>query len=95
MLRHHERELEHVIEAYTHGVEDKTPIHPEYVARVLDELADDDAVFTVDTGMCNVWAARYLTPNGRRRVLGSWRHGTMASALPHAIGAQGPDRDRR
>ena len=95
MLRHHERELEHVIEAYTHGVEDKTPIHPEYVARVLDELAADDAVFTVDTGMCNVWVAPYLTPNGRRRVLGSWRHGTMANALPHAIGAQGPDRDRQ
>ncbi|MFD5868831.1 pyruvate dehydrogenase [Corynebacterium sp. NPDC060344] len=95
MLRHHERELEHVIEAYTHDVEDKTPIHPEYVARVLDELADDDAVFTVDTGMCNVWAARYITPNGRRRVLGSWRHGTMANALPHAIGAQAPDRGRQ
>ena len=42
---------------------------------------------TVDTGMCNVWAARYLTPNGRRRILGSFRHGTMANALPHAIGA--------
>jgi pyruvate dehydrogenase (quinone) len=64
------------------------PIHPEYVAYVLDELADDDAIFTVDTGMCNVWAARYLTPNGRRRVIGSWRHGTMANALPQAIGAQ-------
>jgi pyruvate dehydrogenase (quinone) len=64
------------------------PIHPEYVAFLLDELADDDAIFTVDTGMCNVWAARYLTPNGRRRVIGSWRHGTMANALPQAIGAQ-------
>ncbi|MFC3850399.1 pyruvate dehydrogenase [Corynebacterium hansenii] len=95
MLRHHERELNHVVEAYTSGVEDRTPIHPEYVARVLDELAADDAVFTVDTGMCNVWAARYITPNGRRRVLGSWRHGTMANALPHAIGAQSTDRNRQ
>jgi pyruvate dehydrogenase (quinone) len=48
----------------------------------------DDTVFTVDTGMCNVWAARYITPNGRRRVIGSFVHGTMATALPHAIGAQ-------
>jgi pyruvate dehydrogenase (quinone) len=64
------------------------PIHPEYVAAQLDELAADDAVFTVDTGMCNVWAARYLTPNGRRRVIGSFRHGSMANALPHAVGAQ-------
>jgi pyruvate dehydrogenase (quinone) len=69
-------------------VEKHTPIHPEYVADILDELAADDAVFTVDTGMCNVWAARYLTPNGRRRVIGSFLHGTMANALPHAIGAQ-------
>jgi pyruvate dehydrogenase (quinone) len=44
-------------------------------------------VITVDTGMCNVWAARYLTPTGRRRIIGSFRHGTMADALPHAIGA--------
>ena len=57
-------------------------------ARVLDELAADDAILTVDTGMCNVWAARYLTPNGQRRVIGSFSHGTMANALPQAIGAQ-------
>lgn len=95
MLRHHERKLTKVVEAYTHGVEDRTPIHPEFAARVLDELAADDAVFTVDTGMCNVWAARYVTPNGRRRVLGSWRHGTMANALPHAIGAQAADPTRQ
>jgi pyruvate dehydrogenase (quinone) len=69
-------------------VERMRPIHPEYVAAQLDDLAADDAVFTVDTGMCNVWAARYLTPNGRRRVIGSFRHGSMANALPHAVGAQ-------
>src|SRR5699024_8400675 len=57
--------------------------------------AADDAVFTVDTGMCNVWAARYVTPNGRRRLLGSWRHGTMANALPHAIGASAADPGRQ
>jgi pyruvate dehydrogenase (quinone) len=88
MLRRHAEILEGVVAAYTRNVENRMPIHPEYVASVLDELADDDAVFTVDTGMCNVWAARYLTPNGRRRVIGSWKHGTMANALPQAIGAQ-------
>lgn len=88
LLDRHARALERVVDAYAHNVEQHRPIHPEYAARVLDELAADDAVFTVDTGMCNVWAARYLTPNGRRRVVGSFRHGTMANALPHAIGAQ-------
>jgi pyruvate dehydrogenase (quinone) len=88
MLRDHARALEKVVDAYTRRVEKMRPIHPEYVAAQLDELAADDAVFTVDTGMCNVWAARYLTPNGRRRVIGSFRHGSMANALPHAVGAQ-------
>jgi pyruvate dehydrogenase (quinone) len=84
-----------VVDAYTRRVEKMRPIHPEYVAAQLDELAADDAVFTVDTGMCNVWAARYLTPNGRRRVIGSFRHGSMANALPHAVGAQFADRRRQ
>jgi pyruvate dehydrogenase (quinone) len=88
MLREHARALEQVVDAYTHDVEHHVPIHPEYAASVLDDVADDDTVFTVDTGMCNVWAARYITPNGRRRVIGSFVHGTMANALPHAIGAQ-------
>jgi pyruvate dehydrogenase (quinone) len=87
MLRRHAESLEKVVAAYTAKVEKLRPIHPEYVAAVLDELMADDAIVTVDTGMCNVWAARYLTPNGRRRVIGSFRHGTMANALPHAIGA--------
>lgn len=94
MLRRHERALTRVVDAYTGDLGDRTPIHPEYVADVLDEVAADDAIFTVDTGMNNVWAARYLIPNGRRRVLGSFIHGTMANALPHAIGAAmaAPDR---
>ncbi|MFI6698354.1 pyruvate dehydrogenase [Streptomyces sp. NPDC050509] len=95
MLKKHADALEGVIKAYTRKVEKHTPIHPEYVASVLDELADEDAVFTVDTGMCNVWAARYLTPNGRRRVIGSFSHGSMANALPQAIGAQFTDRNRQ
>jgi len=88
MLREHLKALEHVVEAYSHNIEHHLPIHPEYVARMLDEVAADDAVFTVDTGMCNVWAARYITPTGKRRVIGSFLHGSMANALPHAIGAQ-------
>jgi pyruvate dehydrogenase (quinone) len=62
--------------------------HPQYVARVLDELAADDAVFSCDVGTPTVWAARYLTMNGKRRLLGSFNHGSMANALPQAIGAQ-------
>jgi pyruvate dehydrogenase (quinone) len=95
MLRDHAAALEKVVSAYTRRVEKMRPIHPEYVAAQLDELAADDAVFTVDTGMCNVWAARYLTPNGRRRVIGSFRHGSMANALPHAVGAQFADPGRQ
>ncbi|MFF1836585.1 pyruvate dehydrogenase [Streptomyces sp. NPDC058231] len=95
MLKKHADALEGVVKAYTRKVEKHVPIHPEYVAAVLDELADDDTVFTVDTGMCNVWAARYLTPNGKRRVIGSFSHGSMANALPQAIGAQFVDRNRQ
>ncbi|WNG83938.1 ubiquinone-dependent pyruvate dehydrogenase [Mycobacterium sp. ITM-2016-00316] len=74
---------------------DKTPIRPEYLAAEADRLAAADAVFTVDVGSPVVWAARYLTMNGRRRLLGSFNHGTMACALPLAIGAQTVDRNRQ
>ncbi len=87
MLRKHEKALTRVVGAYTRDVEAHLPVHPEYAAGMLDRLAADDAVFTVDTGMNNVWAARYLTPNGRRRVIGSFTHGSMANALPQAVGA--------
>ncbi|MGW7605893.1 pyruvate dehydrogenase [Streptomyces sp. NPDC054766] len=95
MLKKHADALEGVVKAYTRRVDKHVPIHPEYVASVLDELADEDAVFTVDTGMCNVWAARYISPNGSRRVIGSFSHGSMANALPMAIGAQFTDRRRQ
>jgi pyruvate dehydrogenase (quinone) len=95
MLRRHELALARAITTYTGEAHQQTPVHPEYVAAVLDELAADDAIFTVDTGMNNVWAARYLTPNGRRRVIGSFVHGTMANALPHAIGASFAYPDRQ
>jgi pyruvate dehydrogenase (quinone) len=71
------------------------PIHPQYVAKLVSELAADDAVFTADVGTPTVWAARYLKMNGRRRLLGSWVHGSMANALPMAIGAQAIDRGRQ
>ncbi|MCF6386895.1 ubiquinone-dependent pyruvate dehydrogenase [Mycobacterium sp. MBM] len=74
---------------------DKTPIRPEYLAAAADRAAAADAVFTVDVGSPVVWAARYLTMNGRRRLLGSFNHGTMACALPLAIGAQTVDRHRQ
>lgn len=95
MLKQHHKALTGVVAAYTKNVEKMTPIHPEFVAATLDELADDDAIFTVDTGMCNVWGARYITPNGKRRLFGSWHHGTMANALPQAIGASAAFPDRQ
>jgi pyruvate dehydrogenase (quinone) len=70
-------------------------IHPQYVARLLSEHAADDAVFTFDVGTPTVWAARYLRMNGRRRLIGSLVHGSMANALPQAIGAQSAYRDRQ
>src|SRR5690606_40211157 len=66
----------------------KNPIHPQYLARLLDEAATDDAIFTADVGSPTVWAARYLTMNGKRRLIGSFTHGSMANALMHGIGAQ-------
>ncbi len=70
------------------GEPGRTPIHPQYVAKVLDELAAEDAVFTCDVGTPTVWSARYLHMNGKRRLLGSFSHGSMANALPQAIGVQ-------
>jgi pyruvate dehydrogenase (quinone) len=88
LLEQHASALERVVDTYTRKIDTMRPIHPEYLAAQLDDLASEDTIFTVDTGMCNVWAARYLTPNGKRRVIGSFLHGSMANALPQAIGAQ-------
>jgi pyruvate dehydrogenase (quinone) len=66
----------------------KKPIHPQYVTSVVDQLASEDAIFTCDVGTPTIWAARYLSMNGKRRLLGSFNHGSMANALPQAIGAQ-------
>lgn len=86
-LRHY-RKTRGTLDSLAVNDRDKTPIRPEYVAALADQLASDDAVFTCDVGSPVVWAARYLTMNGRRRLIGSFSHGTMANALPHAIGAQ-------
>ena len=63
-------------------------ISPEFVASTINEMANDDTVFTVDTGMCCVWGARYIHGTGKRIMLGSFNHGSMANAMPMAIGAQ-------
>ncbi|TFW00187.1 ubiquinone-dependent pyruvate dehydrogenase [Orlajensenia leifsoniae] len=77
-------ELDHLArEEHNHS-----PLHPQFVARMVDEIADDDAVFIPDVGTPVIWAARYLRMNGRRRLIGSFNHGSMANALPHAIGVQ-------
>ena len=65
-----------------------SPLHPQYVAATVDRLAANDAVFTFDVGTPSIWAARYVRMNGSRRLIGSFNHGSMANALPHAIGAQ-------
>jgi pyruvate dehydrogenase (quinone) len=94
MLGRH-RELLGRMRAYADEVRGHRPIHPEHVAATLDELAADDAIFTVDTGMPTVWAARFISATARRRILGSFVHGSMANALPQAIGTQLPDRGRQ
>jgi pyruvate dehydrogenase (quinone) len=86
-LEHHRR-ANQKMRAYVDHVGTRRPIHPEHVAATLDQLAGPDAIFTVDTGMCAVWGARYLSAGANRRMLGSFNHGSMANALPQAIGAQ-------
>jgi pyruvate dehydrogenase (quinone) len=91
----HYRRTRKSLDALAVNDRDRTPIRPEYVAGLANRLASDDAVFTFDVGSPTIWAARYLTMNGRRRLLGSFNHGTMACALPSAIGAQTAERQRQ
>jgi pyruvate dehydrogenase (quinone) len=86
-LEHYRKARKGLDELATDG-QGRKPIHPQYLARVLDELATKDAIFSCDVGTPTIWAARYLTMNGKRRILGSFSHGSMANALPQAIGAQ-------
>jgi pyruvate dehydrogenase (quinone) len=84
----HYREARKGLDDLATGRPGQRPIHPQYVAKILNEVAAEDAIFTVDVGTPVIWAARYLTMNGRRRLLSSFNHGSMANALPQAIGAQ-------
>jgi pyruvate dehydrogenase (quinone) len=70
------------------GTPGKRLIHPQQVAKAISDHASEDAVFTCDVGLPTVWAARYLAMNGKRRLLGSFWHGSMANAMPQGIGAQ-------
>jgi pyruvate dehydrogenase (quinone) len=70
------------------GTRGRPPIHPQYLTRLLSEAAAEDAVFTFDVGTPTIWAARYLAMNGKRRLIGSLVHGSMANAMPQAIGVQ-------
>ncbi|SQA96413.1 Pyruvate dehydrogenase [ubiquinone] [Cedecea neteri] len=71
------------------------PIHPQYLAQQISHYASDDAIFTCDVGTPTVWAARYLKMNGKRRLLGSFNHGSMANAMPQALGAKATAPDRQ
>jgi len=87
MTSHYRRTRER-LDALAHSHGNRGPIHPQVLATAIDSLAADDAVFLADVGTPTLWAARYLRMNGRRRLLGSFNHGTMANALPQAIGVQ-------
>jgi pyruvate dehydrogenase (quinone) len=84
----HYRKTRKSLDELATGDSNKPPVHPQHVARVIDKLATADAVFTCDVGTPVIWTARYLKMNGKRRIIGSFNHGSMANAMPHAIGAQ-------
>jgi pyruvate dehydrogenase (quinone) len=85
-LHFYEKVKDH-LQTYVKDEGTKDKISPEFVAATIDEIASDDAIFTVDTGMCCVWGARYIHGTGKRLMLGSFNHGSMANAMPMAIGA--------
>jgi pyruvate dehydrogenase (quinone) len=98
---HLERALKHYklaraeLDNHAEGKPGKKPLHPQYLAKMVDEQASHETIFTCDVGTPTVWAARYLTMNGERRLLGSFNHGSMANALAQAIGAQVSHPDRQ
>jgi pyruvate dehydrogenase (quinone) len=87
MTAHYRRARER-LDRLAEGDAKDSPLHPQFVADTVDRVAAADAVFTADVGTACIWAARYLRMNGRRRLIGSFNHGSMANALPQAIGAQ-------
>jgi pyruvate dehydrogenase (quinone) len=88
LMTSHYRRTRARLDSLAQSREDRGPIHPETLAVAVDRVAADDAVFIADVGTPTIWAARYLRMNGRRRLIGSFHHGTMANALPQAIGVQ-------
>ncbi|TGE10305.1 ubiquinone-dependent pyruvate dehydrogenase [Hymenobacter fodinae] len=82
------REARQDLDELATGEPGDTSMHPQYVARLLNEQAAEDAIFTCDVGTPTIWAARYLRFNGQRRLIGSFNHGSMANAMPQALGAQ-------
>ncbi len=94
-MQDHYRRTREKLDALASSRGDQGPIHPQLIATVLDKVAAEDAVFTADVGTPTLWAARYLRMNGRRRLLGSFNHGTMADALPLAIGVQASNPGRQ
>ncbi|QTL04380.1 ubiquinone-dependent pyruvate dehydrogenase [Aquabacter sp. L1I39] len=89
---HHARED---LDALAEGTPGRKPIHPQYLARLVSAQAEDNTAFTFDVGTPTIWAARYLKMNGKRRMVGSLVHGSMANALPHAIGIQAAEPTRQ
>jgi pyruvate dehydrogenase (quinone) len=83
------------LDALSHASPGRRPIHPQQVAKTLSDLAAEDAIFTCDVGLPTVWAARYLKMNGKRRLIGSFWHGSMANAMAQAVGAQATYRGRQ
>src|ERR1700677_1024957 len=86
-LRHYQASRKDLDDLAT-GRAGHKPIHPQYLTKLLSDAAAEDAIFTCDVGTPTIWAARYLKMNGKRRLLGSFNHGSMANAMPQAIGAQ-------
>jgi pyruvate dehydrogenase (quinone) len=82
------KKARHDLDALAENGPNSRIIHPQYVARLISELGAEDAIFTCDVGTPIVWIARYLKVNGKRRIIGSFNHGSMANAMLHAIGAQ-------
>jgi pyruvate dehydrogenase (quinone) len=91
----HFRKVREELDDRAVGEPGKTPIHPQYLTKCISDLAAEDAVFLCDVGTPTTWSARYLRMNGKRRLLGSFNHGTMANAMPQAIGVQAADPARQ
>jgi pyruvate dehydrogenase (quinone) len=87
-MRQHYTRTRRDLDKLANADRDRSPLHPQYVTQAVSEAASEDAIFIPDVGSPIIWSARYLAMNGRRRLIGSFIHGSMANAMPQAIGAQ-------